>query len=372
MLNKNINTITEFYNNYLFDINKDVFSALSYFKKNNESYLYQSVKETIDKMSYDSDNYLGLILDDYSVQKISRLGDMHNKGKCTILVETDIEKFICKPIENIQLINVYHEFLKILNSNSEFDFGFISIEASNSNKRYSRIEYIENEKCFNQNKFAYHYGGLLFFLVLLKGVDFHSENIFCCSSSPVIIDCESLFYPEILNVKSYDVTATSLIPTKSNSNSVMQLFQLPFHEVIKGVDSAYSVIKSNETSFRKIILNNAEKRRRMIFKPTYYYYKILKNSMHPSLMIDIKKRILYLRSSLQGEHEISLAIIDSEIYDLLHFDIPYFYYENNTLFDSTNTKIEQKFLKSSTDEILNDLTSLRLFKNNLIKQMEVV
>lgn len=362
------NLVTEFYNNYLIDLNKDIFCALNYFKEKKQLDLYHCLKNRIETIQRNGIGYLDVIINDYDVKKISQLGDMHNKGKCTVLIETDLEKFICKPVVNTELMIFHQEILKILNFKGDFDFGLLTINTKNHG--YSRIEYIENEPCKDINKFAYHYGSLLFVLVLLKGVDFHSENIFCVDSSPVVIDCESLFYPIISNAKPYDVTATSLIQTKSNLRSTMQSLQLPFDQIKKGINSAYHLIKENELIFRKMILTYSEKRRRMIFKPTNYYYTILKNSTHPSLMIDIKKRSLYLRNSLRGTHEISSAIIESEIRDLLNFEIPYFYYENKTLFDSINAEIKQEFLQSSTNEILTDLACLSVFKNNLIKQME--
>ena len=361
-----ISITTNFYINYLNTLNKDILPALTYLESN-RVFSSETIEKVIDRIFKKHKEYLDFIFNDHKVDKISRLGDMHRKGRCTLLVETKTDKFICKPVD-IDLIVTINSILSLLNNSGIFDVVFLNILSKH--KKYTKINYIQNDQCINSAKFSHHYGALIFTLTLLRGVDFHSENIFCISSVPVIIDCESLFYPTILNTKPYDVTATSLIPTTLNSNSLIQKLKLSRYHINQGIIAAYNVFKNQKIKLANIITNNSEKKIRMIFKPTHYYYSLLKNSTHPTFLINKKKQQNYLNDSLLGQHEISKAIIHSEIADLSSLDIPYFYFQNNKLFNADDREIKQNFLQSSIDTIVHDVFDLDQFKSNLIKKMD--
>ena len=61
----------------------------------------------------------------------------------------------------------------------------------------------------------------------------------------------------------------------------------------------------------------------------------------------------------------------SEINDLSNLDIPYFYFQNGKLFNAEDTEIKQNFLRTSFNDIVQDVIDLEQFKNNLIKTMEI-
>lgn len=138
------------------------------------------------------------------------------------------------------------------------------------NKYGSYIEYIENESPKDIKKFSYHYGAILFILTLLRGTDFHSDNILCKSSIPIIVDYETLFYPEIDGFKDYSVEATSLIKTKNNNHTVMNYYELHMELVIDGINSACKIIKANIYSVCSLINKYHDVKTRVILKPTSF------------------------------------------------------------------------------------------------------
>lgn len=359
---------TKYFNNYLNTLNKDILPALKYFEERTDCHFRGTIVKAINCVFNDHKNYLDLMFNNYKVKKILQLGDMHRRGQCTLLVETNNDTFICKPVDTA-LIAVKNKILNLLNISGGFNFICLNIRSNHVG--YTKIEYIENTQCVDAQKFAHHYGALIFIFVLLRGVDFHFENIFCVSSVPVVVDCESLFYPTISDSKPYDVTATSLVPTKYNSKSLMQKMDLSNQHVKQGIISAYNVFKKDKSTLINIVMDNCDKKVRMIFKPTQFYYALLKNSTHPRFLINREKQINYLHDSLLGDHKISKAIISSEINDLSNLDIPYFYFQNNKLFNSENMEIEQNFLQSSSNEIVHDVINLKRFKDKLIKTMGI-
>lgn len=132
---------------------------------------------------------------------------------------------------------------------------------------------------------------------------------------------------------------------------------------------AYKVFSSNKLNILSIIEDGLMKPTRVIFKPTAYYYKILKSSTHPMFLIDSEKRKEYIENCLAGNHVISKHIIKYEVDKLFNFDIPYFYFCKEILFGSNNVIINQDFVMSSKSELLFSIEKMKFFKNNLMRKI---
>ena len=98
----------------------------------------------------------------------------------------------------------------------------------------------------------------------MRGTDFHADNIFSVSSTPVIVDYETLFYPKISEFKAYDVTATALIRTKNNSYTLMNYHNFNSELIIKGINYAYELVVENYKIICNLIDDYSSKLTRVI------------------------------------------------------------------------------------------------------------
>ncbi|MCP0914707.1 MULTISPECIES: DUF4135 domain-containing protein [Legionella] len=356
---KHAELAANYFVDYLNYINTDILEFCFFLKQNNKSELNYIGNFLSQIFEYYS-GFVEQLLSVTYIDSLTRVGDVHNQGKSTTLVISGKEKFILKPVST-EMLSILNGIYIFLNNYENFCFETLDITILNSN--LSKIAYVENANCENNQKYAYHWGALLFILTCIRGIDFHSENILCSSSIPVIVDCESLFYPIIFNIKPYDYTATSLLINNT-------IHFVSYKEEIKsGIEGAYRAVNEAPLFFIELIKKNYQKRKRMIFKPTRYYFTLLKNSTHPKFLLDKEKRKTYLHESLTGSHFISKTIIDSEVNELMQFDIPYFFHENNYLYNSKGILIEQNIIKNSDEVMLEDVKNLFNFKHNLLTKL---
>lgn len=367
MSNKSISDkklIDSFVTSYINYVNPDIFKAMHFLKKNNVKFALDEINALKNRITENAKNYLSNIIENYSPEKITRIGDMHRSNKCTLLLEKENIKFIYKPVK-CDFLKLINEIFYIFNQTNNFNFYMLKILSSNADG--SLVEFIRNEDIKDIDKFSYHYGAIIFILTLLRGTDFHSDNIFSVSSTPVIIDFETLFYPIIKGLKDYDVTATSLIKTKMNTHTIMGAHKLNNQLIIKGIESAYKIIELNKNRIAQLINEYHGKLTRIILKPTSYYLALLKKSTHPLLLITSTERENYLQKSLTGKRSLSSVLIQHELEDLTGFDIPFFYYYGGSLYSSKNILIKQNFISSPLSLMLNELKNLYQFKERLIE-----
>ena len=356
-----------FTDQYLLSLNRRVFDAIDFLKDKGELFLVENIEAQLQTIYTNQKNYLFSLFEKFGNASITRLGDVHRKGRCTVLIERQTDKFIYKPL-NAKLLESLNKILTLLNKHSLFDFYIIKVLESQSN--YSVIEFIKNETNYNVEKFSYHYGALLLVITLLKGVDFHHENIFSVNSTPVVIDCESLFYPSLKNTKEHDVDATSMIPTARNKISIMSKNDLSISEIIRGIENASLAVKKFSAKLEEIIRKGGLEAKRIIIKPTTFYYEILSKSLHPTLLVDQRKRYAFLKECLSGKHIISKCAINAESKDLMRLDIPYFSCVNDQLFDSDDKKIEPAFCIDNIGDIYSNIASIDKMKEKIIRRVQ--
>ncbi|MEC2433444.1 type 2 lanthipeptide synthetase LanM, partial [Bacillus cereus] len=176
------------------------------------------------------------------VEKVINLGDYHNNGKRTILLEDKFNnKVILKPVDLKNSI-LYHSLINQLNKDLNTD---IFIPQVVNKRNYGYMEYINHESCESNEQikdYYYNLGVVLSVMYLINGSDIHNENIIAKQSSPVIIDFETL--GSTLNPSVTEETSSFIL-----SNSVLNSRMLPIRfsggrEVIRDYSAIGRVMKS--------------------------------------------------------------------------------------------------------------------------------
>jgi len=160
------------------------------------------------------------------------------------------------------------------------------------------------------------------------------------------------------------------LATKYNDNAFIHRIKSQKNDLQLGIKAAKQVIKKNKELFQSLIKRGLDLPTRLIFKPTRYYYAILKKSLHPAFLIDEVKRRKYLFNCLQGTHIISKAIQASEIEDLMQLQIPYFQYYQGILYNSSGYVIPQKFLSSPLAHMIKSIDQIEYLEKELLQKME--
>ncbi|GAB6252057.1 type 2 lanthipeptide synthetase LanM [Bacillus cereus] len=321
------------------------------------------------------------------VEKVINLGDYHNNGKRTILLEDKFNnKVILKPVDLKNSI-LYHSLINQLNKDLNTD---IFIPQVVNKKNYGYMEYINHESCESNEQikdYYYNLGVVLSVIYLINGSDIHNENIIAKQSSPVIIDFETLgstLNPSITEetnsfILSNSVLNSRMLPIKfSGGREVIRDYSaigrvmkqlvktikikneftsnpieikeerivedkvrnLPFFngdiyeydnyikDIIKGFDDAYNTVLKNKEEYIYILKNSVSKwNYRKVYRNTKVYSLLLDRLNVPDLLESKLKTVKYLRNIL--EKNIHLAtrkdIILKEIEALLSYDVPYFF-----------------------------------------------
>ncbi|MBD2207942.1 type 2 lantipeptide synthetase LanM [Calothrix sp. FACHB-1219] len=153
------------------------------------------------------------------------LSDPHNRGRSVMIVQfASGLKLVYKP-KNLGLEQAYFEFLDWINQ-QEITLPLKLLKILNCST-HGWMEFVEALPCENQQAVSRYYqraGMVLCIAYVLRGTDFHYENIIASGEQPVLIDLETLLNPEITNQDIDDavsklryklfnsVSATALLP----------------------------------------------------------------------------------------------------------------------------------------------------------------
>lgn len=123
------------------------------------------------------------------------MGDKHQKGNSVMRFIFESKKEIMYKPKSLQVTERFHDLLHWFHSKGlKYDFKYHKII---NKKNYAWEEVVEYISCDNVEEvkaFYYRYGALIGISHLLKGVDFHYENLIACGEYPVLIDLETLFH----------------------------------------------------------------------------------------------------------------------------------------------------------------------------------
>jgi len=201
-------------------------------------------------------------------------------------------------------------------------------------------------------QFYFRAGALMYLLHLLRGVDFHAENLIAEEDQPVVIDCETLlhptgFVPSFARSQDQSILRTGLLPvdhavehTAFRGRSAVEVHgpaagldvgDVPAacfsRDIIAGFFGMHSFLQTKCSRIRHVasvatVLQKTSNRR--IYRPSSEYYKFLEHSLAPSLTSNGLDRSIFLSAQcFRGQRPNRRH--QTEISALENFDIPIFY-----------------------------------------------
>lgn len=185
------------------------------------------------------------------------IGDSHNKGKSVIqFIFANNKKLIYKP-RNLKIIEKYNDFITWINGNSNL----LSIKCNKGiyKEEFAFEKFVEYKECKTEKDVHFYYqkfGQLIAIMYILRGSDFHYENIIANGNNPMIIDIETIFHqPTCINIKE---TADSKAK-KQLMSSVLGSSLIPFiHVNSKTKDLDFSGLSGDEQTlpYEVLVLKN--------------------------------------------------------------------------------------------------------------------
>lgn len=144
-------------------------------------------------------------------------GDMHQEGRCTAILHLDCgRKVVYKPRSG----GLDIAFNTVLDRvNNEVEALHLKTMGIYDRGKYTWTTYIDHIPCNTGEELSEYYkrcGALLGLIYLLRGTDFHFENIIAHGKYPVIIDLECLFNQ--VDQEHYNILSTGLVPSISYKN----------------------------------------------------------------------------------------------------------------------------------------------------------
>lgn len=151
-------------------------------------------------------------------------GDSHHQGKSVMLVYFSEKSLIVYKPKNLSYTKELDNFFKQLNHKLATDFYSVKRIVEDD---YTFEEFIERKTCNTEEQienFYYRYGELIGLAYMLRGTDFHYENIIAHGEKPILIDVETFLQQNVplefgenahIVAKKYQlnsVTLTGLVP----------------------------------------------------------------------------------------------------------------------------------------------------------------
>jgi len=348
-------------------------------------------------------------LSHYQLQTILTSGDKHRQGRSVAILTfvngQQQQKLVYKP-RSLAVDRAFQNLLEWFNLKSDIKLRTLKLLLG---ENYGWCEYIENDCCENRDgikQFYQRLGAWLSLTYLLRGSDFHAENIIACRDHPVIIDYECFFTPwfrteqtEKSSLPRYFVYDTCFLPMQTlmdmsalNAGDTQdsyyytlrwldegtdsmravrvkkkiqpaknrpKLLNEPLnpedfeHEFIAGFQQSYQVLLNNLNDLlndNSPLLEFKEATIRVVLRNTRDYSKLLTESYHPQLMFDHEKFIQHFSWLKQGVKDFPYLkdLISSEIEELSVDNIPVFFCQSDgdTVFDGSSKKTPIQIVKS--------------------------
>jgi lantibiotic modifying enzyme len=189
-------------------------------------------------------------------------------------------------------------------------------------------------------------GAIMYLVHLLRGVDFHAENILGVGDQSVVIDCETLLHPaEFLpNCKAKEddsIMRTGFLPNalqsaleeqqmegaKDGLSGVLEIPRQCVDDILRGFAAMHRFLVSKPKRITDIDTAVSEligRPSRRIYRPSLYYYRILQRSLKTSLLRIGLDRSIFLWSSFPNLNGAPL-LAEKEVGALENGDLPFFY-----------------------------------------------
>ncbi len=292
-------------------------------------------------------------------------GDLHNGGRCTLIIETDRGKLLYKPhdcrgdVIFREIIERYMPDTAIIPKCAAFgdEYGFCEfITASPTNTRESAARYFER---FGRLSALFHAFG---------SCDFHLENIIAVGEYPAPIDLETILTPKFKNV--YDKTLfidppkdrecfqsdfnesfyiSGILPvftdnrelspllSKEDKNKAMPVSadgekltaDMYLSEYLNGFKTAYQRIMTIRDELKEALDRFSDVHIRRLMRNTDDYMKFLRRSIMPDKLVSRKAQDTVTEILLKGAESIGIdnvtVLANAEAAALRRGDVPYFY-----------------------------------------------
>jgi type 2 lantibiotic biosynthesis protein LanM len=328
----------------------------------------------------------------YKINKMHFAGDKHQHGKRVIITSMSSKRgtkqLVYKP-RDLSLVLALHHFFHWINQKTNFHFMLPHTIAKTTYGWQSFVEFKECKNKSDVDHFFYSLGGLLCLFHFLNTQDVHSENIIAHGKHPVIVDCECLLTPILIQNKKHSprtrnlVCSSLILPIRNMSNNNYSGFdnsvigneakqKLPFttlgwknigtdnmaikrvtatsilhksrpklnHRLVKPANfektflTGFSTLYTFLLDHKKIFLSEntpinyfANCISRVIVRPTNHYAKLILESFHPTLLHDASMRENHFAFL---DQTLALTpeynnLTDSEKQSLDELNIPIFY-----------------------------------------------
>ncbi|SDM90426.1 type 2 lanthipeptide synthetase LanM [Lachnospira pectinoschiza] len=345
------------------------------------------------------------------------LGDSHNLGRTTVIINFEGVKLVYKPHSG-ELQNAYNEVLMWFNVHTKVLPFYITNDIYR--KEYTICEFVEPDICNEKKEIERFYtriGQQLAILYLIGASDMHCENIIAKGENPVIIDHETLFnnmkflnddknaFDEVaeiimesvinsgilsVDIKGIDYGALAqrsddekikfwVCTNKDDENIYFEKLDvqlkknnnLPLlkgkeigkdgyeNNILNGFKRVMECVCKEKESFIDLCKQFKKCEVRIVLQATQNYSELLQYASHPKYMCDMLSleklfENLWMQHGKQGRH------YKYELMDMNNCDIPIFYaiVNNNSLFTSNRTELADYFSCSSWELFLNRLNNL--------------
>ncbi len=130
-------------------------------------------------------------------------GDTHRGGRTVSILETDAGKIVYKP-RSLAIDIALREFVQWLAAQLDGPL-HIKIPEVMDRGEYGWAQFVGHEYAADDDECRQFYRGigqLLALMRLLGGTDLHAENLIAHRNAPVLVDCETLFTPNVAPVPS--------------------------------------------------------------------------------------------------------------------------------------------------------------------------
>ena len=351
------------------------------------------------------------------------LGDRHRKGVQTLCIDFDNNNSIIYKPHSLLADQIFYNLIESLGRKNKINFYSPKIIES-ENYGWEEYVFQSSCKSEEEiNRYYLRIGVILFASWILGCTDLHYENLIAYGEFPIFIDFECLLSPKVTNNKSSlahsirndSVLSTGILPIyhwandgkgidlsalmggqqdnsifkspviknygkkdmhivydyidfPSGKNKAMLDDQFPLPnlfeaKIISGFKLAYNSFISGKTEFATIFEKLSHVKCRYLVADTQKYHLLLQSSFHPTVLKDAPDRELllnYLWNGRDFESVTDQKIVSAEINDLLHADIPFFYFLPNEtfLYDSLGNRIDDFFFSKPMEQLYQKINAL--------------
>ena len=315
-------------------------------------------------------------------------GDTHNHGKTVACLRFEKgTKLIYKP-RNLGTEDAFQKLLAVYNQWIDDDKHLKSLKIING-QDHGMVEFIHHIPCEESQKSNYYFrcGELLAILYSLNASDIHFENLIACGDHPVIVDCETVISPFLVNhetelarkEKADSLKRIGLLPiyigkgknkTEVSGFGAAQGQQTPYKvykiensgrgdvnliydyqefetgdnrvsdvltetdkdDIRRGFMYGYQIILKNKKEYEEQVTSLfSDVVIRVLLKNTANYSTMINVLYNPDmLMDDISAKVFLCKDYIsEGSPKDNMDVYKLENYALLRGDIPYFYSKVN-------------------------------------------